>query len=410
MVTHRDRSRLCGWDTSYSACQAVNELREAVVRALLQRPSPLFRSADPDSTRRDQPSAGRNGPTANLSSPRSSTHSLPMSESAITNAAVWPITLDDVLAARERLRPHLPPTALRTYAPLDERVGARIRVRVKHENHQPTNAFKARNALSAVLALTDEERRRGVVAASKGNHGAGLAWAARMVGAPATVCVPLGNNPEKNEAIRGHGAELVEQGTDYDDSVAVAARLVQECGMTLVHSTNNRHVIAGAATIALEMMEQDEGLDALVVSVGGGSQAVGAVTVIRTLQPGVEVYGVGAAAAPGTYDSWHAHAPRPAHVGPTLADGLATRGGYEMTFGALLEGLAGFVAVTEGEIAEAMRTLISTTHNLVEGAGAAGLAGLLKLRDELAGKRVGIILSGGNVDTATLRRVMNREV
>jgi threonine dehydratase len=333
-----------------------------------------------------------------------------MSEATAAPPAVWPIELSDVLAARERLRPHLAPTPLRGYAPLDERVGSGIRVLVKHENHQPTNAFKARNALSAVLALPEVERRRGVIAASKGNHGAALAWAARMVGVPATVCVPLGNNPEKNEAIRGHGAELVEQGGDYDDSVSVAARLVEERGMTLVHSTNNPHVIAGAGTLALEMLEQDEEIDALVVSVGGGSQAVGALTVIRALRPGLPVYGVGAAAAPGMHDSWHARAPRPAPVGPTLADGLATRGGYDMTFGVLLEGLSGFVAVTETEIADAMRTLISTTHNLVEGAGAAGLAGLMKLRDELAGGRVGIIISGANVDAATLTRVMTHEV
>ena len=323
---------------------------------------------------------------------------------------IWPITLSDVHAARERLRPHLAPTPLRTYAPLDERVGAGIRVLVKHENHQPTNAFKARNALSAVLALGDEERRRGVIAASKGNHGAALAWAARMVGIPAVVCVPLSNNPEKNEAIRGHGAELVEQGEDYDASVAVAARLVAERGMTLVHSTDNPHVIAGAGTIGLEVLEQAPDVEAMVISVGGGSQAVGTITVLRALKPGVPVYGVGAAAAPGTFDSWHARERRPASVGPTLADGLATRGGYDATFGALLEGLAGFVAVTEAEIAEAMRTIMVTTHNLVEGAGAAGLAGLMKLRDELAGKRVGIILSGANVDAATLRRVVNREI
>jgi threonine dehydratase len=333
-----------------------------------------------------------------------------MTETLAAPPAVWPVDMDDVLAARERIAPHLAPTPLRAYAPLDERVGAGIRVRVKHENHQPTNAFKARNALSAVLALPDADRRRGVLAASKGNHGAALAWAARMVGVPATVCVPLGNNPEKNEAIRGYGAELVEQGSDYDDSVAVAARLVEERGMTLVHSTNNRAVIAGAATIVLEMLEQDAELDALVVTVGGGSQAVGALTVARALKPGLRVYAVGAEAAPGTHASWHARAPRPAPVRDTLADGLATRGAYEMTFGALLQGLAGFVAVTEAEIAEAMRMLMMTTHNLVEGAGAAGLAGVLKLRDELAGQRVGIIISGGNVDATTLRRVMNREV
>jgi threonine dehydratase len=169
-------------------------------------------------------------------------------------------------------------------------------------------------------------------------------------------------------------------------------------------------VIAGAGTIALEIVEQAPDVEAMVISVGGGSQAVGAMTVLRALKPGVPVYGVGAAAAPGTYDSWHARERRPAPVGPTLADGLATRGGYDATFGALLEGLAGFVAVAEAEIADAMRIILSTTHNLVEGAGAAGLAGLMQLRDELAGKRVGIILSGGNVDAATLRRVVNHEV
>ncbi|MDB4950893.1 MAG: Pyridoxal-5-phosphate-dependent protein beta subunit [Gemmatimonadetes bacterium] len=325
-------------------------------------------------------------------------------------STVWPVTLDEVLAGRERIRPHLPPTPLRAYAALDARVGRGIRVCVKHENHQPTNAFKARNALSAILALPDDARRRGVVAATRGNHGAGLAWAGRLTGTAVTVCVPLGNNAEKNEAIRGFGAELIEAGSDYDASAEVAARLVEERGMTLVHSTNHAAVIAGAGTIALEMLEQEPALDALVVSVGGGSQAVGALTVARALRPGLRVYGVQAAAAPGTHDSWHAGRPQPVAPQATLADGLATRGCYDATFGALREGLAGFTTVTEGEIAAAMRTLLATTHTLVEGAGAAGFAGLMKLRDDLGGQRVGIILSGGNVDAATLRRVVNGEV
>src|SRR4051812_41287500 len=142
----------------------------------------------------------------------------------------WPISFDDVLAARERIRPHLGPTPLRDYAPLDAAVGAGVRVLVKHENHNPTNSFKVRNATSVMTTLTDDERRRGVVAATRGNHGAGMGWAGRRLGIPVTLCVPVGNNPEKNEAMRGFGAELIEGGADYDESVLVADRLVMERG------------------------------------------------------------------------------------------------------------------------------------------------------------------------------------
>src|SRR4051812_23339389 len=141
---------------------------------------------------------------------------------------MWPVTIADVLQARERIRAALPPTPFRGYAPLDEYVGYGIRVLVKHENHQPTQAFKVRNALAALTALSEEERKRGVVAATRGNHGQALAWAGKMVGAPVVVCVPRGNNPEKNEAMHGFGAEVIEQGDDYDSAVQVADRLVRE--------------------------------------------------------------------------------------------------------------------------------------------------------------------------------------
>ena len=177
----------------------------------------------------------------------------------------WPVTIADVLNARKRLGQSMPRTTLRRYAPLDEEVGYGIRVWVKHENHQPTQSFKVRNALSALTALGEEEKKRGVVAASRGNHGAGLAWAGQVLGVPVVVCVPLGNNPEKNAAMRGYGAEVIEEGSDYDSSAEVAQRLARERGLTLVHSTNNRQVIAGAATMALEMLEQQRALDALVL-------------------------------------------------------------------------------------------------------------------------------------------------
>jgi threonine dehydratase len=324
--------------------------------------------------------------------------------------SAWPITYSDVLAARERIRAHLVPTPLRSYALLDEAVGGGVRVLVKHENLQPTGAFKVRNALSALVALDPARRRRGVVAATRGNHGLGLAWAGQRLSTPVTVCVPEGNNPEKNAAVRGLGARVIEEGRDYDESASVAERLVREEGLHLVHSTNDAAVVAGAGTLALEMLEERPDLEALVFSVGGGSQAVGGLTVARELKPGLPVYAVQAAGACAIHDAWHAGRPISRPSADTFADGLATRNTYPFTFGALREGLTGFVIVSDAEIAEAMRVLLSTTHTLVEGAGAAGLAGLLKLRESLAGKTVGIVLSGANVDRETLRRVVAGEL
>ena len=177
-----------------------------------------------------------------------------------------------------------------------------------------------------------------------------------------------------------------------------------------MHSTNDTGVLAGAATATLEILREQPALDALVVSVGGGSQAVGAITVARTLRPSLEVFGVQAAKASAGHDSWKAGRPMTTESADTFADGLATRSSYAMTSGPLRAGLVDFVTASEGEIAEAVRILLRTTHNVAEGAGAASLAGLLLLRDRLAGRRVGIILSGGNIDSATLRRVLDGEI
>src|SRR5512139_1294680 len=314
--------------------------------------------------------------------------------------SAWPIAFDDVTAARERSRPHLPPTPLRTYAALDEAVGQGVHVLVKHENFQPTGAFKVRNGLSALTALPPARLSPGVVAATRGNHGLGLAWAGRR----------LGNSPEKNAAVRGLGARLVEEGRDYDESVQAAERLVREEGLHLVHSTNDLTVVAGAGTLTLEILEEAPEVEALVFSVGGGSQAVGGLTVARALRPGLPVYAVQATGASAIHDAWHLGRPVSKPSADTFADGLATRNTYPFTFGALREGLAGFVAVTDEEVAEAVRLLLSTTHTLVEGAGAAGLAGLLKLRETLAGKTVGVVLSGANIDRETLARVLAGEL
>ena len=330
--------------------------------------------------------------------------------SVYSRRLMWPISWDDIVAARRRIATHLSPTPLRHYPALDAEIGFDIRVLVKHENHLPTNAFKARNAMAFMTTLEPAQRTHGVVAATRGNHGAGLAWAGAELGVPVVICVPHGNNPEKNAAMRGFGAEVIEAGRDYDEAAEVAQRLVLDRGLVLAHSTNDRNVIAGAGTLGAELCEQAPTLDAVVVAVGGGSQAVGTLVAARQLRPSVAVYGVQAEAAAAIHDSWHARTRLTRASADTFADGLATRATYDMTFNALLDGLAGFVAVSDAAIADAIRVLLRTTHNLAEGAGAAGLAGLFALRDQLAGKTVAVVLSGSNIDEPTLRRVLAREL
>ena len=321
-----------------------------------------------------------------------------------------PISLGDVQAARERIAPYLAPTPLREYSRLAEAAGGGIELYVKHENHQPTGSFKIRNGLSFMTSLDAGERRRGVVAASTGNHGQGIAYGARLLGVSATVCVPAGNNPDKNAAMRALGATVVEEGRDYDESVAIMQRLAEREGRVVAHSTNDPRIIAGAGTMTLEILEQQPALDAIVIAIGGGSQAVGAITVARALAPTLEVYGVQAAGASAIHDSWHAGERLTRPRAATFADGVATRTTYDLTFPALRAGLAGFVTVTDVEIAESLRTILSVTHSLVEGAGAMGFAALPKLGDQLAGKRVAVVFCGGNIDSAMLKRVLNGEL
>jgi len=317
------------------------------------------------------------------------------------------ITFDDVLAAEARIRPHLAPTPMRHYPLLDALVGHGIEVWVKHENHHPTQSFKIRNGLNTVLGRDEASRRRGIIAASTGNHGLGVAYAGKLTGTPVTICVPEGNNPEKNAGIRALGAELVEVGARYDATFAACAAMAAERGMTIAHSTNDPLVLAGAGTMTLEILAQAPPLDALVIALGGGSQAVGALTVAAARQPGLRVYAVGASGAPAQYESWRRGERLTGQAVQTFAEGIATGAAYELTFETLRAGLAGFVTVTDEALYAAIRDLIRVTQNLPEGAGAAGLAGLRELAPELAGRRVGIVMCGGNLAERDLRRAIS---
>lgn len=317
---------------------------------------------------------------------------------------------ESVLRARERLAPYLTTTALREYGELNAWIGNGMRVFVKHENHQPTNAFKIRNALSAMTMLSADQKKRGVIAATRGNHGLGVSLSGQLLGVPVTICVPEGNNPEKNAGIESMGATLVVRGKDYDQAIDTMKALVAEHGFFPIQSSNCLYVLSGAATMTLEILEQQPDLDALVLSVGGGSQAAGALWVAKNKRPGLEVYAVQAEGASVTHDSFHAGSQLSYDTATTFADGLATRNCYEMTFPILKAGLKGFTTVSDPQIAEAVRAYLRTTHNLAEGAGAAGLAGVKKLAPTLKGKKVGVVLSGGNMDQATLTRVLSGEI
>jgi threonine dehydratase len=325
-------------------------------------------------------------------------------------AVAGAIEFSDILRARAAIGPVIGSSPVRRYPLLDALVGHGIRVVVKHDNHLPVNTFKVRNACAALLRLDAEERSGGVIAASTGNHGQGLAWAGGQLGIPVTVCVPIGNNPEKNATIRSLGARLLERGASYDDCALECASIAAAEGLALVHSTNNAGVIAGAGTLAAEFLEQAPDLDALVLALGGGSQSVGAIIARDAMQPALEIYAVQSEGARAQHDAWHDGRPRRGEPAHTFAEGIACGSTYDFTFDTLRTGLTDFVLVREAGIAQGVRDLIRITHNLPEGAGAAGIAGVRALAPRLAGKTVGVVMCGGNMDTEVLRRILNGEL
>jgi threonine dehydratase len=307
----------------------------------------------------------------------------------------WPTPrLADVLAARQRIAPHLPRTPLYTYAQLDELVGAQVHV--KHENHQPVGSFKVRGGVNLVAQLSEDERQRGLIASSTGNHGQSIAFAARRFGVTARICVPERSNPVKVAAMEGLGAELIMAGARFDDARENAERLAAEHGYRYVHSGNEPHLIAGVATETLEILEQEPDIEALIVPVGGGSGAAGACVVAAAVNPDLKVIAVQSEAAPSAYRSWREGRPVEA-TSETYAEGLDTRAPFELPQRIMREHLHDFVLVSEDDIRAAQRTMIEATRNLIESAGAAPLAAALRLAGDLRGGRVALVASGGNV-------------
>ena len=312
--------------------------------------------------------------------------------------------LADVLEARRRISRYLRPTPLYDYDGINQLLGADVFV--KHENHQPVGAFKVRGGVNLISQLNAQERERGVIAASTGNHGQSIAYAARLFGVRATICVPEAANPVKVASIRGLGAEVVFHGRDFDEAREHCERLAKEHGYRYVHSGNEPLLIAGVATETLEILEQQPRIDVLVVPVGGGSGAAGACIVAKAVNPAVTVIGVQSEAAPAAYRSWRERRLVEDQMG-TIAEGLATRTAFELPQRILWQWLDDFVLVRDDEIRAAQVLMIEATRNLIEAAGAAPLAAALRLRQQLASKRIALIASGGNASREQLLDVLS---
>jgi threonine dehydratase len=307
--------------------------------------------------------------------------------------------LADVLGARARIAPYLRPTPLYRYPTLDALTGARLWV--KHENHQPVGAFKVRGGINLISQLGADERSRGVITASTGNHGQSVAYAADIFGVRAIVCMPEQANPVKVESMRALGAEVVFHGANFDDAREHCENLAAEHGYRYVHSGDEPRLIAGVATYALEILEAQPDTEIIVVPVGGGSGAAGVCIVAKSVRPSVEVIGVQSEQSPAACLSWRARALTTAPTG-TIAEGLATRTAFRLPQQILWDKLDDFVLVPDDAIQQATRTMIEKTRNLVEPAGAAALAAVLADPARFAGRTVAIVCSGGNISPAQL--------
>lgn len=311
----------------------------------------------------------------------------------------------DVLQAQRRIRPYLARTPLHRYAAVDELLGTTVYI--KHENYQPVGAFKVRGGINLVSRLDAEERKRGVIAASTGNHGQSVAYAARLFDVKARIVVPEKANPGKVAAMRGMGAEVIMHGVNFDEARQYCEELAQEQNYRYIHSGNEPLLIAGVGTETLEILEDEADIEAIIVPIGGGSGAAGACIVAKAINPAIRVIGVQAEGAQAAYQSWKQ---RRIVTAPnqTFAEGLATGDGFELPQEILWKHLNDFLLVSDREIAQAMVWLIERAHTLAESAGAASLAAAYRLRPEIRQKKIAIVCSGGNTSLDHLKRALSQ--
>ena len=310
----------------------------------------------------------------------------------------------DVLLAQRQIRPYLTRTPLHSFPTINALVGTEVYI--KHENYQPIGAFKVRGGINLISQLSPEEQARGVIAASTGNHGQSVAFAARLFGVKARIVVPEKANPGKVAAMQGLGAEVISHGATFDEARPHCEALAQEHGYRYIHSGDEPLLIAGVATGVLEMLEDQPGLQVIMVPIGGGSGAAGACIVAHGVNPAIRVIGVQSEASPAAYESWRqrklVEAPN-----RTFAEGLATGTAFALPQAILWEALDDFVLLRDEEILQAMVWMVERAHTLAEGAGATPLAAAYRLRNELKGKKLGLVCSGGNTSLKHLRQALD---
>jgi threonine dehydratase len=314
-------------------------------------------------------------------------------------------TLQDVLLARRQISPYLSPTPMHCYPAINDLVGAEVFI--KHENYQPVCAFKVRGGVNLVSQMSEAEKARGVIAASTGNHGQSIAYAAQLFGVASRIVVPENANPGKVASMRGRGAEVIFHGEKFDDARLYCEDLASTHGYRYIHSGDEPLLIAGVATYALEMLEAQPDLEIIIVPVGGGSGAAGTCIAAKAINPAIKVIGVQAEAAPAAFESWRqkriVEAPN-----RTFAEGLATAVGFNFPQQIMQKMLDDFWLVSDEEILQSMVWMVERAHTLAEGAGASSLAGAVKMRDSLTGKKIGLVCSGGNSSLEHLRLALSK--
>ena len=312
------------------------------------------------------------------------------------NLNMFPVTFDDIIDAGNFISPFLIKTPLVRPAKISDALG--FDYYAKLENLQPTGAFKVRGGINLVGTANDEERRKGIVSASTGNHGQSIAYAGRLFNTRVIIYAPAENvNQPKMQAMRDLGAEVRLHGRDFDEAREECERVAREEGMRYVHSANEPKLIAGVGTVALEILEELPDVDVILVPAGGGSCASGNCIVVKQLRPNVKVIAVQSEAAPAMWHAWRNRNLEPYPTMKTVHEGLASRVPFEMTNRILWELLHDFVLVSDEDINDAIRWLTRDAKQVAEGSGAASLAGAIKLRDQLRGKKVVGILTGGNI-------------
>lgn len=312
-------------------------------------------------------------------------------------------TLTDIFHAQKTIRPYLQPTPLHHYPMLDKLLGAEVYV--KHENYQPIGAFKVRGGVNFMAHLSAEERQRGVVTASTGNHGQSIAYAAQLFGARAVIVVPEGANPIKVEAMLGYGAEVVFYGADFEACKRHCLTLQAEQGLRFISSGDEPLLVTGVATQTLEIVETLPDVEVIIVPLGGGSGAAGACLAAKLINPAIQVIAVQASGAPAAYLTWKNRAWQTAEI-HTFAGGLATGEPFMGPQQILWQYLDDFILVDDQALKIAVRLFLEKAKTLAEPAGAASLAAALQIRDQLQGKKVALILSGGNISPAELSQCL----